>query len=463
MKTRKFELNDEINDGLHLMENTSDNVLLEGKAGTGKSTTINIFTANTHKRVVVLAPTAVAALNIRGQTIHQFCRFPPRMLNEDDIVAQYSPVYRMVDTIIIDEISMVRADLFDNVDRFMRLNGRDQNKPFGGVQMVLVGDLYQLPPVVEKEAGSIIKQRYQSPFFFDAKVAKEMNLKVVSLTKVYRHNNPDFIALLDGIRKGQATEENLRALNARVNRFSATENDSILTLATTNKQSDSINQERLNKLPGDAVTFKAVMTGYFQNMQRDLRNLPVDLELRLKKGARAVFLKNDPAGQWVNGSLGTVVDIARDDVTVRLDETLEEVKTSQVTWEKIRYAYDKINDRIISEVIGVLSQIPLRLAWSVTIHKSQGLTFDKIIVDFTHPVWDSGQAYVALSRCRTLDGISLKKKVYPSDIKVNKSVVEFLKTNAALGAVPTIPFEIFSREAELKEIGDTVIAKGMKE
>lgn len=442
-----FEFNDDFKSAHDCMENTDDNLLAEGKAGTGKSTLIKYFISHTRKNVVLLAPTGIAALNIEGQTIHSFFKFPPRMINPDEITLQENTLYKTLDAIVIDEISMVRADLLDNVDIFMRLNGRDSRKPFGGAQMIFVGDLHQLPPVVDKDAAPIMEYLYESPYFFDSNAVKTMDLKTISLTKVYRQKDPEFIKFLDAIRQGNVSDEDLKLINSRLNKFSADE-ESIPILTTTNKQASLINQANLNRLPGRIYTYTAELSGEFKKAQKDVENLPVDIILQLKKDARVIFVKNDKNHRWVNGTLGVVIDLTEEEVTVQIDGSSDYVRVATVTWEKIKYHFDRATRRIVSEIVGVLSQIPLRLAWGMTIHRSQGQTFDKVILDFIHPVWENGHAYVALSRCRSLQGISINQRIWPNDIKTSQRVIEFLKKNAKSHSIPDEPNDIFARQSD---------------
>ncbi|MDD5193897.1 MAG: DEAD/DEAH box helicase [Candidatus Nanoarchaeia archaeon] len=418
-----IEINDKFREVIDLVENTDKSGLVIGKAGVGKSTLLGQIKDHTKKRVVVLAPTGLAALNIEGQTLHSFFRFPPQILDPHDIKKVYNGIYKMVDIIIIDEISMVRADLLDAIDVFMRLNGREPKKPFGGARMLFFGDLYQLPPVVESQDGPVLNKVYPSPYFFDAKVMRSFPIEVINLTKVYRQKDPAFIEFLDKVRLGKIETEDLEIINKKVGEK---KDDGAVVITPTNKVANSINNERLSKLPDKKYTYNAIVRDDFKI---NGVNLPVDLELNLKKEARVMFVKNDKNGQWVNGTLGKVIDLEDDNVKVELDDGTI-VETGAVDWDKIKHEYDYESKRIIAKVTGKLTQIPLRLAWALTIHKCQGQTLDKAHIDVSPGVWEFGHAYVALSRCRTLEGLGLETKIWPNDIKVDYRVTEFLKSKS---------------------------------
>ena len=422
-----IELTEEFLKLFKLIETTNENVFVTGRAGTGKSTFLSYFRSKTRKKTVTLAPTGLAAVNVEGQTIHSFFRFPPRMLDPKDVRKLYNPVYRNLDTILIDEIPMVRADLFDAIDIFMRKNGKDYTKPFGGAQIVLFGDLFQLPPVVENEALAILRMRYASRYFFSSKAFQQMNLNVVELPKVFRQHDPKFIEALDKIRRGNILSNDLEIFNRRVIKdYKPDDSEFCITLTPTNKIANLKNQEKLNEIAGEPITYIAKLTGDFE---ANPKNLPVDLELRLKVGARVIFVKNDTAGEFVNGTLGIVSDLGTDWVKVRIEENGEPVTVKAMTWEKIKYNYDRENDIIVDEITGKLTQIPLRLAWALTIHKSQGLTFDNVFLDFSFAPWEHGHTYVALSRCRSIEGTVLNNKLYPNDVVVDSKVTDFVQLN----------------------------------
>jgi len=412
---------DEHRECLSLLEDSSANVFLTGKAGTGKSTLIRYFREHTKKKVVVLAPTGLAALNVHGQTVHSFFRLPPRLIQKKDIRKVHNTsVYMNVDTIVIDEASMLRSDMLDTIDTFLRINGRDKNKPFGGVQMVLVGDLYQLPPIVSMEEKEYFQLTYETPYFFSADSFPQAEFELREFTTIFRQKEVSFIELLNRIRRGDVSMEDLLPINQRVTSGS-TDGDHII-LCPTNEAVNRINAGKLGLIDSPVFMYEAIVEGIFPTEER---TLPVETELRLKRGARVLFLKNDKAGRWVNGTLGNVYALSEDSVQVRLDDTNEIVEVIPDQWENIRYEYDEEKGTIEANCIGKLTQYPLRLAWAVTIHKSQGMSFDTVCIDYRRSPFAHGQTYVALSRCRTLQGILLTRPIYPNDITIDEHVVEF--------------------------------------
>ena len=374
-----------------------------------------------------MAPTGISAINIGGQTIHSFFRLPPKMIENNDIKKYNGSIYKEIDSIIIDEISMVRADLFDAIDIFMRLNGREPNKPFGGIQIILFGDLYQLSPVVDKYMDEAFYSIYKSPYFFNAKVMNEFQFELIYLTKVYRQKDSNFIEFLDKVRLGNIDEVSLEFINSKV--IDSKPNGDFITLTPTNAVANNINQEKLSKLPDELNIYKASLTGNFK------LEFPADLELKLKKDAQVIFIKNDKNGRWVNGTLGKVVECEKAFVKVKLNEDSSIVSVYPVDWDKVKYKYDQKSKKINSEVIGKFTQLPIRLAWALTIHKSQSQTLDRIHIDLTTGVWEFGHTYVSLSRCRTLEGISLENKINIKDIKVDPRITEFLKNKLSFQEV----------------------------
>lgn len=406
---------------LKILGKTNRNLFITGRAGTGKSFLIQYFRDHTQKKVVVLAPTGRAALNIRGQTIHSFFGFPPRMI-ELKAIRQYPPkkFFRDVDTLIIDEVSMVRGDLWDGMEKYMRLNGRDDRYPFGGAQVVIVGDLFQLPPVVTEEEVGLYYQRYETPYFFSANSFHLEAFVVVELTLNFRQKERDYVDFLNQVRQGEVTIDSLSLVNTRVTLKKP--DDNYLILTPINRVADKINAEKLTAIPEPIFTYQGRIEGNFPTENW----LPVDLELKLKKGAQVVFVKNDPGGQWVNGTLGIVDFLDEETIKVRIDKTGKRVKVHIETWDNIEYVEDEtgyLNER----VVGTLKQYPLRLAWAVTIHKSQGMSLDKVCLDFSFPSFAHGQTYVALSRCRTLAGLILTKRIWPNDILIDPQITEFYR------------------------------------
>jgi len=424
----KIEITPDFRKALDLLERTRKNVFITGRAGTGKSTLLELFRSRTNKRVVVLAPTGVAALNVKGQTIHSFFRFKPNITldNVNVVEDERRTLYQKLDTIIIDEISMVRADLLDCIDKFMKLNGKKRKKPFGGVQMIFFGDLYQLPPVVKGEAREIFKKGiYKSEYFFDSEAFRSTEFEFIELEKIFRQQDPLFIEILNAIRNRTVTDKHLEILNSRVKKdFHPPPDELYVQLTTTNALADQLNRESLELLKGRERKFYGYIEGEFE-----MSSLPADLELSLKIGAQVMLVNNDPSGRWVNGSIGKVVDFVKEpDVDVILVElaTGDVVEVTPYTWELFRYYYDRDREVIASETVGAFTQYPLILAWAITIHKSQAKTFDRVIIDIGKGTFAHGQVYVALSRCRTLEGIILKKPIQKKHIFMDWRIVRFL-------------------------------------
>lgn len=423
---KNIEINEQFKRALDLMENTDKNVFITGRAGTGKSTLLEYFRTNTRKRVVVLAPTGVSALNVKGQTIHSFFKFKPDItpaLVKKIKTKKEENIYQNIDMIIIDEISMVRADLLDCVDRFLRLNGPSSRKPFGGIQMVFIGDLYQLPPVVTGSEKSAFSSFYKTPYFYSAKVFESFDMEFIELEKVYRQHDPYFIELLNSIRNKSITEEQLELLNKRVfPDFEPSPHDFYVYLVTTNEHAEKVNNRQLQKLRGRTYTFHGYIEGEFGR-----EYLPTSIELKLKVGAQIMMVNNDSLGRWVNGSIGRVIDIVQIDKEKVIIAELNDgsiVEILPYTWEIFRFYAE--NEELKSEVVGTFTQFPLILAWAVTIHKSQGKTFEKVVIDIGRGAFAHGQVYVALSRCTTLEGIVLKKPISKKHIWMDWKVVDFL-------------------------------------
>ena len=422
-----LDMNDEFKSAFDLMENTKECLFITGKAGTGKSTLLKYFKANTGKNIIVLAPTGVAAINVGGQTIHSFFRLPPKIIRKDTIKRlRDKSLVENLDMVIIDEVSMVRADIMDGVDYALRLNRGRMKIPFGGVQMVFFGDLFQLSPVVENEAKELMEELYPSPYFFSAKVFNDCHIRAIELSTIYRQKDSLFMELLNRVRNKEYTEEDLDTLNNRVQKDAALpKKDSTVILTTTNSLANTINQDRLSKLSGKEITYEAMATGRFEESA-----YPTDTSLKLKKGAQVILIKNDPDKQWVNGTLAKVVALSNDSVVVDINGRTCDVP--KVRWQKIEYSYDKDEDKIEDEVVGAFAQYPIKLAWAITIHKSQGQTFAKVIIDLGHGSFTHGQLYVALSRCTCLDGIRLKRPVTRSDIIFDRRIYEFKDRFASL-------------------------------
>lgn len=423
---QEIEINDKFKQTLNFLENTTKNVLITGRAGTGKSTFLDYFRNHTKKGIVVLAPTGVAALNVNGQTIHSFFGFKPNItLEKVKKIWSNEDLYKTIEIIIIDEISMVRADLLDCVDKFLRINGRDKNKSFGGVQMVFIGDLYQLPPVVKGKEKELFETYYKSPYFFDSYVFEKFDIEFVELDKVYRQTDENFINLLNAIRNKSITQEELMQINRRLNSdFEPDQQNFYINLTTTNKLADEINNKELNKISSEIFTFTGKIKGDF-----DKSYLPTEEILNVKTGSQIMLLNNDLAHRWVNGSVGKVISIEKDDKGLVINVKLADgriVNVKQHKWDLSHLNYNKNTKKLESEIIGAFIQYPFKLAWAVTIHKGQGKTFEKVIIDIGNGTFSHGQIYVALSRCTTLEGIVLRKKIERKHILMDLRVVNFL-------------------------------------
>ena len=416
-----FEITPDIQHAFDLMEHTKRHVYITGKAGTGKSTLLQYFKEKTTRDIVVLAPTGVAAINVGGSTIHSFFRFPPRLITKKDVrrVRGKEKLFAALDTMVIDEVSMVRADVMDAIDLSLRINRSRPNEAFGGVQVVCLGDLYQLSPIVEAGLQDYLGDLYESPYFFDAKVFKENRFEVIELGKVFRQKDSGFIDLLNKVRNNDLDESDLLDLNQRCDPSLGFEKGELaITLTSTNRRASDINGQHLEALRSKAYTFDAVVTGNY-----DAPSYPTDERLTLKPGAQVMMVKNDPNKRWVNGSLGVVQKLSRDSITVSIGDAICTVEPSE--WEKIAYDYNKGDGRIEPKVSGSFTQYPIKLAWAITIHKSQGKTFDHVIIDLGHGAFAHGQTYVALSRCRSFEGIRLTNPIRYSDIILDGTVSQF--------------------------------------
>lgn len=413
-------------DILQELELQQAHYFITGKAGTGKSTLLQLFRKTTHKKVVVLSPTGISALNVQGQTIHSFFLFPPKLLQPHDLYVNKRLISLMkaIETMIIDEISMVRADVMDAIDLSLRMHRRN-NEPFGGVQMVLFGDLFQLPPVVSSAEEKVyFRTHYPSPYFFDSHVfTNGQSLQMIELSKVYRQRERGFIQLLDNIRTRQFDHEDLDALNERYQPESVIE-EPYLTLCSTNAAAQAINQEKLAQLQTPSWFYSGMVSGDFNP-----KLFPTEYKLELREQCQVMLLRNDPERRFVNGTLARVIALEEEKVYIRMtkpDGTEEEIELPKMTWEINKYSLAVDDSQPIkTEVAGSFTQYPVRLAWAVTIHKSQGMTYDRVAIDLGKGAFEHGQSYVALSRCRSFHGVFLKRQLTPRDILVDERVVEF--------------------------------------
>ncbi len=414
-----LDLNREFLGAFEAMERTNECIFVTGKAGTGKSTLLKYFKANTSKNAVILAPTGVAAVNVGGQTIHSFFKFPPRIIQPGTVRKKRGrKLIKEIDTVVIDEVSMVRADLMDGIDYALRLNRDAPDVPFGGAQVIFFGDLFQLPPVVEPEAAGILEREYGSPYFFQARAFRKVKPRYIELTRVYRQADDRFLNILNRIRDGRHDEEDLAVLNSRMQRGTDGGDEGCIVLTSTNRQAAMINERRLAGLPGETHDFKCAV-----NKDFDEKSFPTEPLLKLKPGAQVIMLRNDPDRRWVNGTIAEVAELSQETVTVRINGQPHDVERAK--WERIEYEYNAAKDKIEERVAGTFEQFPLKLAWAITIHKSQGQTFDKVVIDLGYGAFTHGQVYVALSRCTSLEGITLKKRIFDGDIIFDERIYEF--------------------------------------
>lgn len=463
MEDRNFE----VELARFIVEKTRRSLFLTGKAGTGKTTFLRDITRHTKKKHIVLAPTGVAAVNAGAMTIHSFFQFglgayvPGVVAPQTGYLIRKAKLdlIRNLDLIIIDEISMVRADLLDHIDAELRRIRRSY-LPFGGVQLLMIGDLQQLPPIAHGEEEMILRQHYKSLYFFDCKALQNLEYSCIELKNVYRQNDSHFVDILNRARIGRLTPEDIDELNARyLPRFMPRPEDNYIRLVTHNRMVQNVNEGEMTKLDGDEYAFDAKVTGTFPP-----ESFPTAERLVLKKGAQVMFIKNDPDKRFINGTLGEVCYLWKDKIKVRIADTGVTIDVEPMEWENIRYQLEETDKTVKSTTIGKFRQYPVRPAWAITIHKSQGLTFDRAIID-ARAAFSPGQAYVALSRCRSLEGIVLSSPLRASAFMTDTTIDDFLQSRLAdaralASEVSFVPFDYDrSKDKPEPKIGNKVASR----
>lgn len=444
-----MEKNSELRHAWDFVEYTSISIFLTGKAGTGKTTFLRTLKEKSSKRSIIVAPTGVAAINAGGMTIHSFFQLPlspfvpeANFKNRFDYSKEKRKIIRTLDLLIIDEISMVRSDVLDAIDSVLR-RFREHEKPFGGVQLLMIGDLQQLTPVVTPEDEVILQRYYDTSYFFGSKALRSISYVTIELTHVYRQQDEEFITLLNNIREGQVSETDLKRLNERFNpNFEPEVGSDYIRLTTHNKMAESYNEVQLHNLPSKACTFIAEADGNFPEY-----NYPADFKLTLKRGAQVMFIRNDNNGRYYNGRIGHVTHIDNEKILVLCPGDDKEIEVQQETWENTKYSLNEKTKQIEAEVQGTFKQYPLRLAWAITIHKSQGLTFEHAIID-AQSSFAAGQVYVALSRCKTLEGLILASPISSSAIINDSQVTNYIshqteEAEKSIAALPTLKAEYY--------------------
>lgn len=448
-----MEQNKELKTAWEFVENTGRSVFLTGKAGTGKTTFLKDVVRNSSKRVVVVAPTGIAAINAGGVTIHSFFQLPfhpfvpgAKIESKFAFSREKRSIFRTIDVLVIDEISMVRCDLLDAVDSVLR-RFRDRNKPFGGVQLLMIGDLQQLTPVVTDEEADLLSRYYATPYFFGSHALGKVDYVTIELKQIYRQQDENFVSILNAVRSGKPSSEVMTALNKRyMPDFSPDQSEGYIRLATHNSTANSYNEEQLAQLDNEMHYFDASVSGTFPEY-----SYPTELRLELKAGAQVMFIKNDPSCEkrYYNGKIGHVEEFYEDLILVRCPGEDELIAVEQLEWENSKYVINEQTQEMETEVQGTFRQYPLKLAWAITIHKSQGLTFDKAIIDAAAS-FASGQVYVALSRCRTLEGMVLATPLRRNSIMSDQQVEEYIQyqeqaAHESMSRLESIKQEYFSQ------------------
>ena len=442
-----FILTDDFKIAFDLIENTKQSIFLTGKAGTGKSTFIDYLRMETKKKIICLAPTGVAALNIGAKTIHSFFQFPPVVITSNIIEnVKYKEktieIFKKVETIVLDEISMVRADLLEGINYILQKH-RNLELPFGGVQLLFIGDMYQLPPVVDNKKVVQIRHpdnfvftgtlydyfewMYGGPYFFNSRTFKKAQVNYYELKEIFRQKeDASFIGILNQIREKNISTQLLHKLNERCNRDISPKSmaEKSIYLASTNATVKEINESMLKMLKSNEFKYDAVLTGKFESEYSE-DDYPAEKVLRLKQGSQVMLTKNDPNGNWVNGTIAIIKELDKNQIVVEINRTPFTI--NQETWETYEYVFNVETEMLEQNVVGTFSQYPIKLAWAITIHKSQGKTFENVIIDLGNKAFAHGQTYVALSRCTKLNGIILKRPIAPQDILVDDKVIHFIK------------------------------------
>lgn len=444
-----IKLSDEQQALFDVMEGTRRHMFVTGRAGAGKSVLLRYFREHTKKRAVVAAPTGIAALNVRGQTLHSLFKIPPQLYRKGSLSpnTRLRSLLKRIECLVIDEVSMVRADIMDAIDERLReATGKDI--PFGGVQVVMFGDVYQLPPVVEENLAPYFENVYGGHFFFNAEVWREAAFNIYELTQVFRQKDPIFREILNAVRDGTVVEGQIEQLNGRYGVSMPVEG--VVTLAPTNNLVTAINQKQLDQLPGQARQYQAIVTG---EMKKSV--FPTEENLQLKEGAQVVLLKNDKDARWVNGTVAVVEKLFDDHIDVRVGGIVYTL--DKETWEEVVYSYDQDTQKVEAHVTSSFTQYPIRLAWALTIHKSQGQTYESVALDLTTATFAPGQMYVALSRCTRLEGLYLKVPVKREHIIVDAKVAAFMSRREAIKVeVEEVQIEEGQPEEAVIEVSELV-------